>query len=378
MGLVLTGGGARAAYQAGVLKGISHLLGETSKNPFSIISGVSAGAINAGKIASGEGHFSTITKELYSLWSELYPEQVLNTKVGSLAKLGTRWIRDLSLGGLLGGGKSTFLIDVKPLRAFLEKHLSMDAIYRNLEKKHLDGVAISVTGYKTGTAISFFDGLSDLPPWKRSSRIGVRARLTLDHVVASAAIPVLFPPVRIGDSYYGDGSIRLSAPLSPAIHLGAEKILAIGIRYLRSSDLTWDLNTAPQMDSITMATIAGIVLNATFFDLLDADVERMLRINQTLLFIPEEKRAQHPQNLRVIPLLVIRPSEDLGALASSHFKHLPSMLRYVLSGIGASEEQGWDLLSYLAFDSAYTKPLLELGYKDALNQKEEILSFFSD
>jgi NTE family protein len=376
VGLVLTGGGARAAYQAGVMRGISAVLGSSHPFPFSVVSGISAGAINAGKIAAGESSFETTVDELCHLWTTLEPHRVLNTDVSMLTRLGTRWIRDLTLGGMLGGSKSTFLLDVRPLRQFLEEQLSFEAIYRNLQAKRLDGFAVSVTNYKTGTAISFFDGRSEIQPWMRSSRIGVRERLTLDHILASAAIPVLFPPVRIGETFYGDGSIRLSAPLSPAVHMGADKILAVGIRYLRPSEVTWDLNAVTRMDHITMADIAGVMLNATFFDLLDADVERMLRINQTLDLIPEPNRTKHPQGLRTVPLLVIRPSQDLGSLASDHFRHLPTMLRYMLSGIGASAEQGWDLLSYLAFDKAYTEPIVELGYKDALNLREDIKRFF--
>lgn len=263
IGLVLTGGGARAAYQAGVLKGIATFYKKASC-PFTIISGISAGAINGAMLASGIDSFGACTDELSDVWNHLEPDSVMNTNVGALTKLGTRWLKDLSLGGLLGKSRSTFLLDANPLRTFLSKIFSLDSIYTHLDSGKLHGLAISATSYKTGTAISFFDGHKSIGPWMRTSRLGMREKLTLEHVLASAAIPVLFPPVQLRDSYYGDGSIRLSAPLSPAIHLGADKVLAIGLRFQRPSESTWEINLNPKMETITLAEIAGVLLNATF------------------------------------------------------------------------------------------------------------------
>jgi NTE family protein len=379
IGLVLTGGGARAAYQAGVLKGIFEITKSSkAEMPFDIISGISAGAINGAMLASSHHNFGQVVDDMCRLWSELHPERVVNTNMATLTRLGTRWIKDLSLGGMFGGSRSTFLLDVRPLRTFLKEIIRFDEIQRNLDSGVLHGFAVSATSYRTGTAITFFDGKKEIEPWMRSSRLGMREKVTLDHVLASAAIPILFPPVQLDDSFFGDGSIRLSAPISPAIHMGAKKVLAIGLRYYRPSEVTWSLNKRPQMDRITLADIAGVMLNASFFDQLDADVERMLRINQTVSLMSAKEREKHPQKLREIPLLVIRPSRDLGSLASEQFARLPGMLRYLLAGIGASGEQGWDLLSYLAFDGSYTKPLIDLGIEDAIAMKNEILTFLNE
>ncbi|MEO7161500.1 MAG: patatin-like phospholipase family protein [Bdellovibrionia bacterium] len=389
-GLVLTGGGARAAFQAGVLKGVTEILGSRSvpadqENqfsreflPFSVIAGISAGAINAAFLASHAANFSEATAHLCDLWNNLQIDQVLDTNLSALSRIGMHWMRDLSLGGILGSSRANHLLETTPLKHFLAGKINFKEIQNNINSKVLKGVALSVTNYRTGTAISFFDGDPSIQPWLRSSRIGLRSTLLLEHVLASASIPVLFAPVQIGHSFYGDGGIRMTSPLSPAIHLGAEKILAIGIRYSRSDEYTLEINRTQSMAKVTLADISGVMLNAAFLDTLESDIERMERINQTLSMMPEEIRKSHPQRLRPIPVLTIRPSQDLGTLASEQFHLFPRMLRYMLKGIGASDQQGWDLLSYLAFDKHYTGCLMELGYRDALAMKEEILEFFSE
>jgi NTE family protein len=286
-------------------------------------------------------------------------------------------MKDLSLGGMTGGGRSTHLLDTSPLRRFLSEQINFEKIDQNIRNGTLFGVAVSATNYKTGTAITFFDGDPSIQPWVRSSRLGQRAKLTLAHVLASASIPVLFAPVPLGRSFFGDGSIRLNAPISPAIHLGADRILAVGVRFSRSVETTLELNQAAQMKSISLADICGVILNATLLDTMDADAERLERINQTVDLLSADQLAKHPGKLKKIPLLVIRPSQDLGALASEQFRRFPRVLRYLLSGIGASSEKGWDFLSYLAFDQAYTKILLELGYQDSLARRDEINEFFA-
>ncbi len=379
IGLVLTGGGARAAYQLGVIKAISEILGDRCEiSPFQSIGGISAGAINSCFLAAKAGCFREGVEDAYQLWQDLRAEDILKTDVVSLTRLAARWMRDLGLGGVLKGTRSTHLLDTQPLRAMLEKRIDFKAIRRNIEAGILHGVGVTATNYRTGTAITFFDGHPSIEPWVRSSRLGARAELTLDHVLASASIPILFQPVRIQDTYYGDGSIRLRAPLSPVIHMGVRKVLAVGIRYLRPVDLTLELNVVTDMPQISIADIAGVMLNAAFMDSLESDVERMERINQTISLMAEEHRRQHPHKLRQIPLLVIRPSQDLGGFASEQFKHFPAMLRYLLKGIGASEKKGWDLLSYLAFDRAYTAKLLELGRADAFARRDEIVSFLAE
>ncbi|CAM6053785.1 unnamed protein product [Sphagnum tenellum] len=402
-GLVLTGGGARAAYQAGVIKGVTEILGakvpsalpstlpaavaevnpEKPPNhskliepPFSILAGISAGAINTAFLASKAADFYGATQDLCKLWNELEIDLVLDTDFSTLGKIGARWLRDLSLGGVFGCSGANHLLETTPLKKFLEGYINFKEIKNNIHSKLIRGVALSVTNYKTGTAISYFDGHPSIEPWLRSSRIGLRTDLVLEHVLASASIPLLFAPVAIGHSFFGDGGIRMTSPLSPAIHLGADRILAIGIRYARPDSYVLEINQSQEMHSVTLADISGVLLNAAFLDTLESDIERMERINQTLALMPEELKKKHPQKLRSIPVLAIRPSQDLGTLASEQFHLFPRMLRFLLKGIGASDRQGWDLLSYLAFDKTYTGCLLDLGYHDAYQMKDQILEFF--
>ena len=379
LGLVLSGGGARAAYQAGVLQGISQLLGNSlGSQPFPIITGVSAGAINASYLAAAKSSFSEQSESLLKLWSTLRPEQVIRTGAFSLGKLGLAWMKDLSSGGALGSAKSTHVLDSAPLREFLGERISFEQIKRNLSTGILQGLAVTTTSYATGTSITFFDAPAQENSWMRSSRIGIKMPLTLDHILASSSIPVFFRPVRIGNSYYGDGGIRSNTPFSPAIHLGADRLLAIGVRYPRGGVETLEINQQVTMDSIALADIAGVTLNSLFLDALEFDYERLQRINETVQLLTEEARLKHPSRLKVIPTLLIRPSEDLGLLAADEFKRFPGMLRYLLRGLGASPEKGADLLSYIAFDQNYTQKLVKLGLKDALTQRTEILEFFND
>ncbi len=378
IGLVLTGGGARAGYQAGVLRGIAEIIGPKSGDswPFHALVGTSAGAINSAFLASKSGgSFVEATTALDRLWSVLTAEKVVRSDVLTLTTLGFRWLRDLSLGGLLGNSRSTHLLDASPLREFLSQQIDFSAIRANLQHGALHGLAISATNYLTGATVIFFDGAASIEPWTRSSRVGIRTRLTLNHVLASAAIPVFFQPVKLDGAYYGDGCVRLTTPLSPAMHLGAERVLAIGIRHQRPDNLTLKLTRSAAMPDISLVDIAGVMLNAAFLDALDTDIERMQRINKTIVALRQAGK-EHPDRLREIPLLVLSPSQDLGTLASEQFNRFSNMLRYLLKGIGASTEKGWDLLSYLAFDEAYTNRLLELGYQDALAQSDAIQEFF--
>ncbi|MFO1428912.1 MAG: patatin-like phospholipase family protein [Candidatus Competibacteraceae bacterium] len=377
IGLVLTGGGARAGYQAGVLKGIAEIVGPKADKvwPFQILVGTSAGAINSAFLAStSSGSFTEATTALDRLWSALTAEKVVRSDVLTLTALGLRWLRDLSLGGLLGNSRSTHLLDASPLWEFLSQQIDFTALKANLQKGALHGLAISATNYLTGSTVIFFDGAPAIEPWVRSSRVGIRTEIALKHVLASAAIPVFFQPVKLNGAYYGDGCVRLTTPLSPAMHLGADRVLAIGIRHRRPDKLTLRLIQSGEMPAISLVDIAGVMLNAAFLDALDTDIERMQRINKTIAALRLAGK-EHPDKLREVPLLVLSPSQDLGTLASEQFNRFSNMLRYLLKGIGASTEKGWDLLSYLAFDEAYTGRLLELGYQDALAQREVIQRF---
>lgn len=376
VGLVLTGGGARAAYQAGVLRAIAEARPE-GPCPFSAIAGVSAGSLNGAFLAAGAGDFRAVTQRMWDVWANVRTEEVFDTRAVALAKLSLSWIRNLSLGGLFRDPEVNYLLDTAPLKDFVRRHLNEEDVYRNLTSGLIHGLAISATNYVTGTGVTFFDGRESIQPWYRTTRIAIRTRLTSEHVLASCALPFFFPPVKVEGSFYGDGCIRFNTPLSPAIHMGADRLLAIGIRHFRTVERTLELNRIPAADSPTVADITGVLLNAVFLDSLETDLERMERINRTVQLLHRGAAPDAIFELRNIPVLPIRPSRDLGSLAAELFDRFPLALRHLLKGIGASGRTGWDLLSYLAFDGAYTRRLLNLGYEDAQTHKDELISFLN-
>jgi NTE family protein len=378
-GMVMSGGGARAAYQVGALRALCELLHEPA--PFQVLAGTSAGAINSTALAVHGDDFRAGVANLIETWRSLSPEKVYRTDLASLASIGGRWVRQLSVGGLFGAATVNALLDTSPLRKLLEQTLDTDRIRSHVWSGHLRGVAVTATSYGTGTALSFFEGAANIKPWVRSTRIGVHGRLTVSHVMASSAIPMFFPPVEIDGAWYGDGCVRLSDPLSPAVHLGAERLVAIGIRYARTPQETDDLNRALQMHKSkppAVSEISGVMLNAIFLDSLDADAERLERINAMLSLVPQDMRSRMRNPLRTIPLLVLRPSRDLGGLATEQYNSFPRALRHLLKGIGATGDSGWDLVSYLAFEPAYIERLMDLGYEDTYARRDEVAAFFAN
>jgi NTE family protein len=374
VGLVLTGGGARAAYQVGALRAVAEIL-PRGTFPFQVVAGISAGAINGVVVACAAHDLGQGVEALRQTWAGLTPDRVFRTGAIKLASIGSRWIRDLSGGGLLGGGKINYLLDPAPLRTMLGERLPFARLRRHLRSGALRGVAISATSYRTGAGVSWYEGSPDIQPWTRSARAGERARLTLDHVMASAAIPVFFPPVKVGEEYFGDGCVRMVYPMSPAIHLGAQRILAVSVRHGRDLPAPAD---GPGGGTPALSQIAGVLLNAVFLDSLDVDLERLDRINRTLAHVPNEKIAARELELRPIPVLALRPSRDLGELAADEYHRFPAMLRYLLKGIGATDSTGSDLLSYLAFEPVYIGRAMELGYQDTMARKDEVEAFFRD
>ena len=375
-GLILSGGGARAAYQAGVLQGIAEILGtDCSYRPFPVITGISAGAINAAFMAGASESFTDQTKKLSEIWNELGPDQVLRTDMMSLGRLSAGWIRDLSFGGLTGKSHSTHILDSAPLGHLLDKKIDFVQIQKNIQSRALHGIAVSATNYATGTSSTFFNSL-EVENWTRSSRMGLKTEINLDHVLASSSIPFVFKPVRIGNSFFGDGGMRSNTPFSPAIHLGADRVIAIGVRYFRDQNETMEMNQHAEMSSIVLSDIVGVMFNSLFLDAIEFDYERLQRINDTIRLLHEVESLKEKSKLKIIPALLIRPSVDLGILAAEQFHRFPTMLRYLLSGIGASKERGADLLSYIAFDKAYTSRLVEIGIRDAYAREKEIKVFF--
>ena len=376
VGLVLSGGGARAAYQVGALRALAEILGG-KKSPFNVLAGVSAGAINSVAIASGADDFPNAVEELTQTWLSLEPHLVYRTDFPKLGRLGARWLKDVSTGGAFGPSRANYLLDTQPLRELLTRRMDPSRIAAHVASGDLHGVAVSATNYATGTIVTFFEGAEHLHPWLRNDRLAFRERITIEHVMASASIPIFFPPVTIEGRAFGDGGVRMTTPTSPAIHLGADKVLAIGIRYARTHDQTLALNREARTTPVSLAQINGVLLNALFLDTLDNDIERLQRINRTLGFIPDDARQQSPDLLRRIPALLLRPSQDLGHLAADEYEKFPGMLRYLLRGIGATGESGWDMLSYLAFQPAYVGKLIELGYHDTHARRAEIEAFIA-
>lgn len=389
VGLVLVGGGARGAYQAGALQGIGEILrpalGESRSNEpfFKVITGISAGSINAAFLGCQSGPFPETLERLAQLWFHLKMQDVIRTDTASISQIGLRWLRDLIFGGLMAQRRkrSNHLLDTAPLKRLLEREADFENLKTNILSGRLYGFGVSATNYLTGTAVTFYEGVPEIQNWARSSRLGIRTRLSPSHVLASASIPVLFEPVAVEGAYYGDGGIRMNTPLSPAIHLGSDRVVAISIRHPRSIEKTVELNRLGgglPISEISVADIAGVMMNAAFLDGLDSDVERTLRINQTLKLLEEAKATSAGTSLKQVPLLVLSPSTDLGAMAQQQFKKFPRTMRYMLKGLGVSDTTGSDLMSYLSFDPSFTRPLLELGRADALLKREEILDFFKN
>ncbi|HKJ92380.1 MAG TPA: patatin-like phospholipase family protein, partial [Longimicrobiales bacterium] len=331
LALVLTGGGARGAYQVGLLRCLARHFPDLR---IPIITGVSAGAVNAAQLASHHGTFPQAVTELAALWAELTPERVFRVDAGSLGGGLGRWLLRLVSGGTLGTAHVKSLVDTSPLREYLEETLAavrgvLTGIDYNLERGVLKAVALSATNYTTGQSTVFVHG-RDVQEWRRPQRVAVRTRMRVDHVMASAALPIFFPAVRIDDAYYGDGGIRATAPLSPAMHLGARRILAVSTRFHRSQQQA----DAPAVTGYPPpAQVVGVLMNAVFLDMIDQDMQTMERINRLIERMPPHQRG----DVRPVHLLAVRPSQDLARLASRYEPHLPRAFRYLTRGLGTRE-----------------------------------------
>ncbi|MEX2205702.1 MAG: patatin-like phospholipase family protein [Myxococcota bacterium] len=393
LGLVLTAGGARGAYQAGVLKRVSEIPALRGRpSPFLIVAGASAGAINGAILAARSEDFASAASELARVWGELRVEQVFRTDLGALALGAAGLARDFALGGLLGHTLSTGLLDTSPLESLLESVFPSTGIYDAIVNGRVYAVAVTSTSYHSGRSFIFVQGRAGHPIWTGSRRVVLPVTLGHRHILASGAIPIVFPPVQIasqaGELWFGDGGMRLVAPLSPAIRLGASHVFAVGVRSSRAADTLASEEagsaassgaSGPRLPCPPLAQICGVFLNAIFLDHLDTDLDHLRRMNDLPGVHTGLNGYPAPaQPMRRITPFSVGPSEDLALVAQRFAHRMPRLLRYVLDGLGTPDAQSADLMSYLLFDAAYTRTLVEIGYRDAGEQIGEIEAFLFD
>ncbi len=387
-GLVLTGGGARAAYQVGVLNAILDILDPKWEsgfaNPFPIICGTSAGAINAAALACRSSHSHLGVRRIRRLWSSLNTDMIYRADAPGLFKTGVRWLSLLSLGWMYSGltrKRPQSLLDNSPMQALLERVINFQKIQKNLAGGSLSALAITASGYTSGEHLTFYESHRKIEPWHRSLRLAIPTSIGVDHLMASSAIPFVFPARRVEVhgkiEWCGDGSMRQLAPISPAIHLGASRVLVIGTGY---RDDTHPEKRQEEPPYPSLAQVGGHALSSIFLDSLSIDVERLEGMNA--MITPEVVPTDMGANVRRINVLAITPSQSLDLLALEHLEDMPVEARTLFRVLGVSSDPGraggGALMSYLLFESSYTKRLIELGYADTMQRNDEVIAFFKD
>jgi NTE family protein len=368
-GLVLTGGGARAAYQVGVIKAVRDILGNPVKNPFPILVGTSAGAINAATLAVYAENFTRGVGNLLEVWENMHVDHVYKADFPSIMKSGAKWLASLML---VSRRNPISLLDNAPLAEMLSRTLPFERIQGNIDSGALYAVSVTASGYTSGQSVSFFQGGSGTEGWERNQRIGAAVTLKLEYLLASASLPFIFPAVKVHREYFGDGSMRQIAPISPALHLGADRVLVVGTG-------RQTLDTARSRSNVypSLAQIAGHALNSIFLDSLSVDLERLERINRTVSLIPPERLAEGKLPLRPIKVLFISPSQPIERMAARFIHELPRAVRFILRPTGALNRSGSNLASYLLFEQSFCRALVDLGYQDTEARAAEVLDFFA-
>jgi NTE family protein len=374
--LILSGGGARAAYQVGVLKAVAEVLPETERSPFPIICGTSAGAINALALAAHGGSFREAVADLERTWkgldlSHVYKHGWLDLGRG-VSKLGFSLFNEG-----IGRDRPLSFLDNSPLRDTLTKAINFDNIDKSIGAGKIDAVSVTAMGYTSGESVSFFQGRPDLNAWRRYRRVGRPERLSVEHLLASSAIPTIFPTVRIGAEYYGDGALRQLAPISPALHLGADRVFVVGVSSNRNPR-HWGSRRIITKHSPSMGQILGHLFNSAFVDSLESDIERLERINELLTLVPEDVLAASDSPLRPVDSLVISPSRELDKIAGRNIRYLPKSMRFFLRSTGSTAHGGGaTAASYLMFQRSFCDELINLGYQDTMWEVESIKQFFA-
>ena len=370
LGLVLSGGGARAAYQVGVLRAISSMLPADAPCPFKIICGTSAGAINATVLAANASNFRQGVRQLMTVWKNFRVHHVYRADPLGVIHNSGKWIMAALTGGL-GRKTSISLLDNSPLAHLLGTRLDFGGVQRSIDQGDLYAFSITCSGYTSGQSVTFYQGVPGLEPWQRARRIGIPATIGLEHLMASSALPFIFPATHINREFFGDGSMRQIAPVSPALHLGANRLFVIGVgRQLQAQQERIKTESYP-----SLAQIAGHCLNSIFLDSLEVDLERLQRINRTLSIMPPDVRAKNNMPLHEVDFRVISPSEALEKIAVQHVHELPRTIRTLLYTVGALKKGGSNLVSYLLFEKAYCRALIKLGYNDSMQRRDELMKF---
>jgi NTE family protein len=371
-GLVLTGGGARAAYQVGVVKAVRDILGNPQANPFPIVCGTSAGAVNAATLAVFADDYSRAVGNLLEVWEHMHCHHIYRTDAWSIVKSGARWLSALML---VSRANPVSLLDNTPLAETLSRILDFGRIQANIDSGALYAACVTASGYSSGQSVSFFQGAAGLEGWERNQRIGAAVSLKLEYLLASAALPFLFPAVKVHREFFGDGSMRQIAPVSPALHLGADRVLIVGTGR-QSSGANAEQARVRASTYPSLAQVAGHALNSIFLDSLMVDIERMERINRTVRLIPRERLSDSNVQLRPVKVLFITPSQPIERIAARFLHELPQTVRFLLAPTGALSRSGSNLASYLLFEEPFCRALIDLGYQDTISREAEVREFF--